>query len=62
MSPAHPPSPCTGVCTLDPDSRICRGCHRTLGEIAVWSSASAEEKHAILQALPQRNAALHPAS
>lgn len=50
----HPPSPCTGTCTLDPFTRLCRGCARTIEEIMVWPSATAREKHAILGALGER--------
>ncbi|BEV02540.1 DUF1289 domain-containing protein [Novosphingobium olei] len=45
---AHPPSPCTGVCTIDRATRTCAGCARTIEEIAAWLSASAAQKHAIL--------------
>ncbi len=51
----HPPSPCTGTCTLDPLSALCRGCARTMDEIMAWPSASAARKHAILAALGPRH-------
>jgi Predicted Fe-S protein len=44
-----PASPCTGVCTIDPVSALCRGCARTLDEIAAWHGAEAEEKLEILK-------------
>jgi predicted Fe-S protein YdhL (DUF1289 family) len=50
----HPPSPCTGTCALDPFTKLCRGCARTIEEIMVWPSASAAQKHAILSALGER--------
>ncbi|OYU36373.1 DUF1289 domain-containing protein [Novosphingobium sp. PASSN1] len=50
----HPASPCTGTCTLDPLTRLCQGCARTMGEIMAWPSASAAQKHAILAAIGQR--------
>ena len=50
----HPASPCTGTCTLDPLTRLCRGCARTIEEIMVWPTASAGEKHAILVAVSAR--------
>jgi len=46
-------SPCIGLCAVD-ENRICRGCHRTLGEIASWSLASDEQKRRILLAARQR--------
>lgn len=50
----HPASPCTGTCTLDPLTRLCQGCARTMDEIMAWPSASAAQKHAILAAIGQR--------
>jgi predicted Fe-S protein YdhL (DUF1289 family) len=51
---AHPVSPCLGICLMDPVTRTCRGCHRTVEEIACWYSASAAEKRAILVQLAER--------
>lgn len=50
----HPASPCTGTCTLDPLSRLCQGCARTIDEIMAWPNASAPQKQAILAAITQR--------
>lgn len=47
-------SPCTKVCTLDPDTGWCRGCGRTLAEIGDWPYAGEAEKRAILARLPER--------
>jgi uncharacterized protein len=52
---APPPiSPCTAVCIIDPASGFCRGCTRTIGEIAGWLGFSDAEKQRILAALPER--------
>lgn len=51
---AHPASPCTGTCTLDPFTRLCRGCARTIEEIMAWPGASEDEKQAILDLLGAR--------
>jgi uncharacterized protein len=51
----HPPSPCTGVCRIAPQSGTCEGCRRTLSEIADWPMLSAREKAAVLDQLPQRD-------
>ena len=56
MSGAEPGSPCTAVCVLDSDSGYCRGCFRTLAEIAAWSSMECAEKQRILGELPARRA------
>jgi predicted Fe-S protein YdhL (DUF1289 family) len=51
---ASPVSPCVGICLMDPATRICRGCLRTIDEIAGWYDASAAEKRAILVRLAVR--------
>jgi predicted Fe-S protein YdhL (DUF1289 family) len=48
------PSPCTRVCVIDPVSKLCRGCLRTIDEITDWSSKSPAEKCAVLAALEER--------
>jgi predicted Fe-S protein YdhL (DUF1289 family) len=53
-SEPNPASPCIGVCLLDPTTRTCRGCRRTVEEIAAWYAASPAEKRAILARLAQR--------
>ena len=54
-SPAeHVPSPCTNVCQMDPDTGYCRGCLRTIDEIAGWLEYSSEEKLAVLERLDER--------
>jgi uncharacterized protein len=49
-----PPSPCLGICLMDPATRMCRGCLRTIDEIRSWYDASAAEKRAILERLAAR--------
>jgi len=51
---AMPASPCVGICLLDPATGLCRGCLRTVAEIASWYEASTAEKRAILARLDQR--------
>jgi predicted Fe-S protein YdhL (DUF1289 family) len=41
------PSPCIGVCSLDGASGLCRGCHRTLEEIAAWPASGETERRSI---------------
>jgi predicted Fe-S protein YdhL (DUF1289 family) len=50
-------SPCTKVCTIDPPSQLCRGCGRTLDEIARWMSLGDSERARIMADLPARLAA-----
>lgn len=49
-----PPSPCIGICLIDPATRVCRGCLRTIAEIANWYEANAAEKRAILALIDSR--------
>ncbi len=42
---------------MDPRTGTCRGCLRTITEIAGWYEASDAEKRAILDRLAQRRAA-----
>lgn len=48
------PSPCTRVCVIDPVSKLCRGCLRTIDEITDWSSNSPAEKRAVLARVEKR--------
>lgn len=43
QTPLEVPSPCIGVCALDPQ-QVCTGCGRKLDEIAEWSGATRERK------------------
>jgi hypothetical protein len=52
----NPVSPCLGICLMDPATRMCRGCLRTVEEIAGWYEATPAEKRAILARLAQRRA------
>ena len=47
-------SPCIKVCVIDPASRLCTGCGRTLDEIARWGGMSEAERARIMAALPER--------
>jgi uncharacterized protein len=51
-------TPCTQVCTIDPASRLCVGCGRTLDEIAQWSALTADERARLMAELPRRVALL----
>ena len=52
-----PPSPCNRVCKLDLDTGFCLGCGRTAAEIGAWTRLTAEQRQALLAALPGRLAA-----
>jgi predicted Fe-S protein YdhL (DUF1289 family) len=38
------PSPCINWCDINPENGFCRGCYRTLNEIADWSDMTNPEK------------------
>lgn len=48
-------SPCVKVCVVNPETRLCIGCRRTVDEISRWSRMSPEERRAVMAALPARN-------
>jgi predicted Fe-S protein YdhL (DUF1289 family) len=50
-------TPCTKVCTIDPRSQLCRGCGRTVDEIARWMSLGEDERARVMAELPARLAA-----
>jgi predicted Fe-S protein YdhL (DUF1289 family) len=47
-------TPCIKICSLDPQSRLCVGCGRTLDEIARWGGMDTAERTRIMQLLPAR--------
>jgi uncharacterized protein len=47
-------SPCIGICELDAQSRLCRGCLRSGDEIAAWRGASDRERRQILKRVRKR--------
>lgn len=47
-------SPCLKICVMEPGSQLCRGCGRTLSEIATWSTLTDRERTHIMAALPAR--------
>ncbi len=54
-------SPCVGVCRIDPHTRLCEGCRRSLTEIAEWLGYSDDERRAVVAALPGRDPFARPA-
>lgn len=54
------PSPCLSVCQMGPvgsalqPQALCKGCLRSIDEIAQWAQLSDDDKRAIWRQLPQR--------
>ena len=53
-------SPCVKTCTLDARSGLCRGCGRSIDEIARWTAMSAAGRARVMSELPARRAASAP--
>ena len=47
-------TPCIKICVVDPGTRLCRGCGRTLEEIARWASMSEAERRHVMAGLADR--------
>jgi uncharacterized protein len=54
--PDNVPSPCVKVCVLDRSTGLCRGCLRTIEEVAGWMDMTPEEKRATLERVALRRA------
>lgn len=48
------PSPCIGVCKMEPATGWCGGCFRTIDEIASWSRLTDADKLALWQHIEAR--------
>jgi predicted Fe-S protein YdhL (DUF1289 family) len=49
-------TPCIQICQIDDVTRVCRGCLRSLDEIANWARYPATERARIMRELPARQA------
>ena len=59
---AKPDSPCIDVCVIDPSSRLCRACLRTIDEITAWGRMTPEARREVMATLPDRAPQLSPAA
>jgi predicted Fe-S protein YdhL (DUF1289 family) len=57
-------TPCIAVCIIDPKTKLCLGCGRTLPEIASWFKLTSAERQGIMAQLDIRmaDAGLAPSS
>jgi hypothetical protein len=44
------------VCVIDEREGLCEGCLRTLDEVALWGSSTAEQRDEILERVARRRA------
>ena len=49
-------TPCIAVCMMDPKTKLCFGCGRTLPEIARWLRMETAERLAVMEGLAARMA------
>ncbi len=49
-----PPSPCIGICQINPTNSYCEGCFRDLDEIAGWWEMAAVAKRRLISELDSR--------
>lgn len=47
-------SPCNKICVINPRTRLCDGCARSIDEIAAWTSYTDAERRRIMAELPLR--------
>lgn len=47
-------SPCVRLCVIDPETRLCEGCRRSLDEIAAWGRMTPGQRREIMAKLPDR--------
>ena len=52
---SEPDSPCQSICLIDPTSRLCIGCARTIEEISAWPTMNAELRSALRAELANRS-------
>ncbi|MBM3536133.1 MAG: DUF1289 domain-containing protein [Alphaproteobacteria bacterium] len=51
---ASVPSPCIGLCILDPATGFCKGCFRTIEEIGAWIALDDDCRREILRLVFER--------
>ena len=47
-------TPCIAVCMIDPRTKLCFGCGRTLPEIARWHRMESPERLSVMARLTER--------
>lgn len=44
-------TPCISICKIDPHTKVCRGCSRTVEQITNWSKMAEDERKRIMDEL-----------
>lgn len=53
-------SPCVKICIVDPATRLCMGCYRSMDEIRDWSHMTPQSRRAVMDTLPARAPLVKP--
>jgi predicted Fe-S protein YdhL (DUF1289 family) len=48
------PSPCISICRMNPANGFCRGCLRTIDEVAAWGRMNDADKRGVWRAIELR--------
>ena len=48
-------SPCIGICSIDPKSKLCLGCLRSSDEIEIWSKIDNKKALEIIKEIKNRS-------
>lgn len=51
-------SPCIKICVIQPETRLCTGCLRSIDEIGAWSRMTADARRRVMDELDARKAKL----
>ena len=44
-------TPCVGICSIDEETKLCKGCQRSIDEIQKWTSMTYEQKMDVMKRL-----------
>ena len=47
-------SPCIKICVIQPETRLCTGCLRTIDEISAWSRMTPDARAQVMAESPTR--------
>lgn len=47
-------SPCVNICVIEPKSRLCTGCLRSIDEIGAWGGMTDADRAEVMDELPSR--------
>ncbi|MAT56710.1 MAG: DUF1289 domain-containing protein [Melioribacteraceae bacterium] len=50
----NPTTPCIKICEMDKETQLCKGCFRTISEIAVWGMLNENQKDLIYNEIGKR--------